>query len=164
MSFKTRASIKVADEVWLATALLHLENPFKEDFLIREIRARAAQEAIIDERRRGIYAHALQHCVANCPPSPNNYRMLYETRDGYRRLFRSGDNHNPQRRGKITPEADKIPPRYTYLLKWYEDWSRSQVEKASQSDPLLALYGSGKSLWVEEHADDYVARLREGWQ
>jgi hypothetical protein len=31
-------------------------------------------------------------------------------------------------------------------------------------DPLLALYGSGKSLWAEEHADEYVARLREGWE
>jgi hypothetical protein len=31
-------------------------------------------------------------------------------------------------------------------------------------DPLLALYGSGKELWADEHADEYVARLREGWE
>jgi len=31
------------------------------------------------------------------------------------------------------------------------------------ADPLLALYGSGKDLWSDEHADQYVARLREGW-
>jgi len=30
-------------------------------------------------------------------------------------------------------------------------------------DPLLALYGSGKYLWSDEHADEYVARLRGGW-
>jgi hypothetical protein len=31
-------------------------------------------------------------------------------------------------------------------------------------DPLLALRGSGKRLWADEHADDYVRRLREGWE
>jgi hypothetical protein len=30
-------------------------------------------------------------------------------------------------------------------------------------DPLLQLYGSGKDLWVDEHADEYVRGLREGW-
>ena len=30
-------------------------------------------------------------------------------------------------------------------------------------DPLLQLIGSGKDLWADEHADDYVRRLREGW-
>jgi hypothetical protein len=164
MSVKAKAAIKVADEVWLATALLHKENPSEEDFTIKEIEARAAEEGIIDERRPGIYPHVLQHCVANCAPSPNEYRMLYETKPGYRRLFRIGDSYNPQRRGKITPEADKIPPRYAYLLRWYEDWSRLKVEKANQSDPLLALYGSGKKLWADEHADEYVARLRAGWE
>ncbi len=30
-------------------------------------------------------------------------------------------------------------------------------------DPLLQLYGDGKDLWADETADDYVSRLREGW-
>lgn len=30
-------------------------------------------------------------------------------------------------------------------------------------DPLLQLYGDGKDLWADEHADEYVRRLREGW-
>ena len=30
-------------------------------------------------------------------------------------------------------------------------------------DPLLRLFGSGKDLWADEHADEYVRRLREGW-
>ncbi|MGH9511663.1 MAG: hypothetical protein ACRD2U_05955 [Terriglobales bacterium] len=25
-----------------------------------------------------------------------------------------------------------------------------------EDDPLLALYGSGKDLWADEHADEYV--------
>jgi hypothetical protein len=30
-------------------------------------------------------------------------------------------------------------------------------------DPLLQLYGSGRNLWASEHADEYVRRIREGW-
>ena len=30
-------------------------------------------------------------------------------------------------------------------------------------DPLLSLANSGKKIWRDEHADDYVRRLREGW-
>jgi hypothetical protein len=164
MSLKVTSQIKVADEVWLATALLHRENPSKEDFTVKEIESRAAKEELNDERRPGVYLHILQHCVANRPPNPNDYRMLYETRPKHRRLFRIGDSYHGQRQGKVIPETDEIPPRYAYLLEWYEDWSRSQVERAIQSDPLLALYGSGKKIWADEHADEYVARLRAGWE
>jgi hypothetical protein len=30
-------------------------------------------------------------------------------------------------------------------------------------DVLLDLAGSGKDLWSDEHADEYVRRLRDGW-
>ncbi len=30
-------------------------------------------------------------------------------------------------------------------------------------DPLLQLIGSGKDLWADEHADEYVRRLRDDW-
>jgi hypothetical protein len=164
MSLKTKLQIKVADEVWLATALLHRENPSREDFTVKEIEGRAEKEGLIDDRRPGVYQHIHQHCVANRPPKPNDYRMLYETRPKHRRLFRIGDSYHAQRHGKITPEADELPSRYAYLLDWYEDWSRAQVENAIHSDPLLALCGSGKDLWADEHADEYVARLRAGWK
>jgi hypothetical protein len=165
MSTKILPKIKVADEVWLATALLHRENASRSDFTLQEIVERAAKERIIEERRPGVYVHAALHCVANRPPNPGRYRMLYETKPKYRRLFRLGDSYDPQREGsKITPEADEIPLHYADLLKWYKDWSRSQGKKANESDPLLALYGSGKNLWADEHADEYVARLRAGWE
>jgi hypothetical protein len=164
MTVRAVPQIKVADEVWIATALLHRDNPTRDDFSIKEIEASVTKEGMIDEQRPGVYQHVVQHCVANRPPKPNNYRMLYETRPGYRRLFRIGDSFHPQRRGKITPDGNEIPPRYKNLLKWYESWSRLQVERAIQSDPLLALCGSGRDLWADEHADEYVARLRAGWE
>jgi hypothetical protein len=30
-------------------------------------------------------------------------------------------------------------------------------------NPLLQLYGDGKDLWADEHADEYVRRIREAW-
>ena len=165
MNTKVMAKIKVADEVWLATALLHRENPSRTDFTLSEIVERVAKEAIIGGLRPGVYVHAALHCVANRPPNPGRYRMLYETRPKYRRLYRLGDSYDPQREGsKVIPEADEIPLRYADLLYWYESWSRSHAEKVNESDPLLALYGSGRKLWADEHADEYVARLRASWE
>jgi hypothetical protein len=36
--------------------------------------------------------------------------------------------------------------------------------KTTQTDPLLELLGSGRDLWADEHADEYVRRLRELWE
>jgi hypothetical protein len=35
-------AVRVADEVWIATGLLHRENPVREDFAIEEIVKRMA--------------------------------------------------------------------------------------------------------------------------
>jgi hypothetical protein len=34
---------------------------------------------------------------------------------------------------------------------------------AAEPDPLLSLVGTGKGLWASEPADEYVRRLRDGW-
>ena len=157
--------LKVADEVWIATALLHREHPESPDFAVDEIVQRARKEGLRKPLRRGVYVHAIQHCVANRPPNPGRYRMLLETRPGYRRLFRTGDSYDPQREGaKVMPEHEDLPPRYNGLLTWYRDWSAKAANDARKQDPLLALRGSGKHLWADEHADDYVRRLRAGWE
>jgi hypothetical protein len=156
---------KVADEVWIATALLHQENEERSDFEIEEIMQRAAKEAGRQQLRPGVYVHVVQHCVGNRPPNPGRYRMLFETAPGRRRLFRDGDSYDPAREGsKIVPEPEDIPAHYTALLDWYRNWGRDSVEEKIKNDPLLALYGDGKDLWADEHADAYVRRLREGWE
>jgi len=38
------------------------------------------------------------------------------------------------------------------------------AENSPHEDPLLALRGSGRELWADEHADDYVRRLRGDWK
>jgi len=160
---KTR--IKVADEVWIGAALLHRENPDHPDFLIGEIQERVQEEGLVAPVRPGVYVHIDQHCVANRPPNPGRYRMLFETGRGRRRLFRKGDPYHPEREaGKIIPKAEEIPEKYHELLTWYREWSSGAAGAAPTTDPLLFLAGSGKKLWADEHADEYVSRLREGWE
>lgn len=156
---------KVADEVWIATALLHREYPKRADFMIEEILERAAKEAGKEPLRPGVYVHVVQHCVANRPPSPGRYRMLFETAPGRRRLFRRGDSYDPAREGaKIVPAREEIPSNYSSLLDWYRDWGQDSAEERIKNDPLLALYGDGTDLWADEPADEYVRRIREGWE
>jgi hypothetical protein len=157
--------LKVADEVWIATALLHRAHPEAQDFAVEEIVQRAKEEGLCRPFRRGVYVHVIQHCVANRPPNPGRYRMLFETAPGRRRLFRNGDAYHPDREGaKITPKLEDLPFGFNGLISWYREWSFVATDKASKEDPLLALRGSGKHLWSDEHADDYVRRLREGWE
>lgn len=157
--------IKVADEVWIVVALLHREHPERADFSVEEIMKRAEREKISGSVRPGIYVHVIQHCVANRAPNPGRYRMLFETAPGRRRLFRDGDAYDAKREGaKTAPYAEDLPPEYRHLLAWYREWCSEATSNAPKTDPLLALRGSGKHLWADEPADEYVRRLREGWQ
>jgi hypothetical protein len=157
--------IKVADEVWVATALLHREHPEATDFSIEEIVDRARREGLHEPLRPGVYVHVVQHCVANRPPNPGRYRMLFETTEGRRRLFRKGDPYNLEREGaKTTPEPEDLVPTHSGLLSWYRDWCNEALRSQIENDPLLRSQGSGKHLWADEPADEYVNRLREGWE
>lgn len=157
--------LKVADEVWVITALLHRENPQREDFTVDEIMERATEEFGEETVRPGVYVHVMQHCVANRAPNPGRYRMLTETAPGRRRLFRIGDSYHPQREGsKTVPDREDLSEKYHPLFDWYRDWNFDNVDARLKNDPLLALRGDGKDLWADEPADEYVRRIREGWE
>lgn len=155
------AAIRVADEVWIATALLHRENPGSADFTLKEIEARLVREGLTDDKRPGVYPHLSVHCVANRPPSTGTYRMLFETASSRRRLFRPGDPYHPAREGgKTVPDRAAIPPQYHGLVDWYEQaWA-----PPSSIDPLVALAGRYRDVWRGVDADDYVRSLREGFE
>jgi hypothetical protein len=157
-----KPALKVADEVWIATALLHREHPDRTDFTVREIIERLKRENLTGSDRGSVHVHVIQHCVANRPPNPAGYRILLETTYGRRRLYRQGDPQHPERRGRMLPDRAQLPEKCTPLIDWYEDKYSGQAF-AKEPDPLLALRGSGRELWADEHADDYVKRLREGW-
>jgi hypothetical protein len=159
--------LRVADEVWIATALLHREQPERDDFSIGEIVARAEREMLVKPLRPGVRVHVTVHCVAALAPNPGRYSMLHASASGRRRLWKPGDPVHRARVGsKVTPAADEIPDSYRPLLDWYSrEYAprRTDREVAAAPDPLLALRGSGAETWSDEHADAYVERLRSDW-
>lgn len=156
--------VSVADEVWIATALLHREQPERSAFTAREITDRAAAENITGRLRPGVYVHAAQHCVANRPPNPGRYRMLY-AKGAKRRLYRPGDPYHPDREGsKTMPRKEDLPDKYLGLLDWYEETTATVRRDAPAVDPILSLQGLGKEIWADEAPDAYVERLRRDWE
>lgn len=165
MKAASEPQTKVADEVWIAAALLHREHPDREDFSIAEIVERARKEASALGLRGSVHVHVVQHCVANRRPNPGRYRMLLETGKSRRRLFRPGDPFHPAREGaKTAPAREDIPARYRDLIDWYNREHVRTSASSTRPDRLLALRGSGRAVWADERADDYVRRLREGWE
>ena len=153
--------IRLADEVWLAAALLHREHPERADFTLKEIEARIRQENLSGTGRRGIYPHLSAHCVANARPNPARYRMLFSTGQSRRRLFRPGDPFDPGRAGgKILPRRADVPARYHDLIASHEAvWASAPTQ-----DPLLDLARRHRGIWKGVDADRYVRDLREGWK
>jgi hypothetical protein len=157
---KAERRVTIADEVWIATALLHRENPERADFTVQEIRERVRAEAVAGEMRAGVETHIRQHCVANVASDTDRVRLLYATSTRTRRLFRAGDPYDPRRAGgRIVPARENIPERFWFLLDWYA----AQYGSNEQLDPILSLRGLGKEIWRGEEPDRYVQRLREGW-
>src|SRR5947209_19513372 len=113
--------IKVADEIWLATSLLHLEHPSRDDFSIVEIVQRAMKENVAGGFRPGLQVPASVHCVATKPPNPAQHKMLAATSRSRRRLFRPRDKcHCDGPDGEIHPVPEDLPSKYRYLVNWYE--------------------------------------------
>ena len=160
----TRPDTRVADEVWIATALLHRRHPDRDDFTVREIVRQAETEKIADgPLRPGVQVHACLHCVANKAPNPGRHRTLFETSKGCRHLFRPGDPCHPRRSsGKDLPRDDELPPAYRGLIEWYRNEYAGDGGRR-EANPILSLRGLGKALRAGEDADACVERLRKGW-
>lgn len=156
--------VKVATEVWIATALLHCEHPERTEFTTSEILDRVKTLKLTPEVRPGVQVHISTHCVANRDPNPARLRMLYEPQSGTRRLYRPGDRFNSGRTGGAEkPSRADVPPEYHYLLDWYEqEYARPAAPGEPDTDPLLSLCGLGKGVYGDP--DEYVRQLREGWE
>jgi hypothetical protein len=163
----TTPELRLADRIWLAVAMLQQQFPHAA-FSKTEIR----QELDKSELSHGtnpasVNAHLKQHLVANVRPSIGKYTMLFETKVGFLRLYRPGDLIDPQRqsgrRSKYMPKREEVPSKYHSLLDWYEEWCRQMGTGSAvdwEHDPLIQLIGSGKHIWADEHADEYVENLR----
>jgi hypothetical protein len=162
------ADLLLADRIWFAVAMLHREFPERQDFSKEEIRNKLHASGLdAGLKRTSIHAHLKEHMVANAAPSSTKYRMLFETWPGHLRLFRPGDTPHPLRQtGKPTkqmPKREEVSAEFHPLLDWYEDWIGKQPPPGAvnyDDDPLIRLIGSGKHIWADEHADEYVENLR----
>ena len=158
----TVPKVKVADEVWIVTALLHRESPRKADFTIHEILARADKEKVFGQLRPGVQVHASLHCGANRAPNPGAYWMLSATGKRTRRLCRPDDEAHPDRDGKMIPNREEIPSRYHGLLDWYERaYAHNQQAAEARYAPLHRLFGLGRAVWKGVDPDAYVRSLRQ---
>jgi hypothetical protein len=157
------AGLTVTNAVWIATALLHKTYPARAAFKRDEIVKLVLKLALTEGEEGSIQQHVRQHSVANKKPQPNTVCMLFDPGAGLRRLFRTGDEVYPGRNAARThPKWNELPEQYAYLVRWYqEEWNSAR--SSAEVDPLLALIGSGKDIWKDEHADEYVARLRSNW-
>ena len=163
------AGVKVADEVFIATVLLHRENPGNADFSVGEIVGRARREGLNQPLRPGVQVHASLHCVANRAANPGTYRMLFETGQSRRRLLQRGDSVHPSRTGKLFPEPGNVPARYYELIEWAKSRYTDGDGQPAGSGPdrptglkrLLALRGMGAKFWKAGEADAYVESLRK---
>ena len=162
MALLKSVHLSIAAETWIATALLHRENPDRDDFSIQEIVARARSENLTGALRPGVQVHASTHCVANRAPKPAKLRMLYATGKRTRRLFREGDDSHPNRHGKITPEPEALPPEYRNLLEWYSN-EYSKPRGDSWLKGIFEMAGAGKKAFAGVDADEYVRQLRQDW-
>ena len=156
-------TIRVADECWLALALLHRENPDRLSFSPSEIYDRLKEEGVCAEVRPGVKPHIYLHNVANRPPNSARYRLFYRLEDDTLRLFRPGDECDPSRNGKTKPERSDLPEKYRPLLEWYDNQYCKSATGADHVDPVLAMRGVGKEVWAEEGGDAYVERERNAW-
>jgi len=160
-----KLAVRVADETFIAAALLHREHPERTDFTIREIVERAERENVAGVLRPGVQWHASLHCVANKPPNPERIRMLYATKDGRRRLLQQGDEIHPERTGKIFPDPEDVPSKYHELIEWAKQrFANGNAPAKAWLSDVFQLFGLGQDTWRGEDPDEYVRRLRENWE
>lgn len=153
----------ISNEVWVATALLHREQPSRPGFRPREIARQVAELHPETPNRKGVAIHIGSHCVANQKASPARLRMLWRNPDRTLRLYRPGDPHHPERKnGRMVPERADLSPEHRELLDWYWSEYAEQVAAAAE-DPIAALRGVGKELWRELGGEAFITGLRADW-
>ncbi len=119
------AELKVADEVWIAAALLHRAHPEARDFAVEEIVQRAKEEGLC----QAISTGSLRPChPALCREPPSQILVgiacCLKLHRGAGVSFAVVTSYHPDREGaKITPKREDLPFGFNGLIAWYRDWS-----------------------------------------
>ena len=139
-------SLKVADEVWISTALLHRKLPDRRDFSVGEIVAQAdAERATGAPLRPGVQVSRLS--ALRGQQGSQSGALPHVGRDVEGAPAACSAPGTPATRvvsgARRRRAEDELPPEYRELLSWYRrdyvgDDSRREV------DPILALRGAGR--------------------
>ena len=157
MSTLSNTNTKIADQVWIALALLTRESANHTGFSASAIKERIRKE--FGSVSPGAATHIAQHSLATKPASPSRNRMI--TKHGsLNYLYREGDPYHPDRKdGKVLPKPQEIPSEYHDLLAWYGSSYANELKVFSRNAALLAYTpteGSGLRDIAERH-DEYLA-------
>ena len=158
MSTLSNTNTKIADQVWIALALLTRESANHTGFSASAIKERIRKE--FGSISPGAATHIAQHSLATKPASPSRNRMI--TKHGsLNYLYREGDPYHPDRKdGKVLPKPQEIPSEYHDLLAWYGSSYANELKVFSRNAALLAYTpteGSGLRDIAERH-DEYLAQ------
>ena len=132
------SELSVANLVWVAVALLHVENKEKDVFQVKQIFQKAKDLGLSHAADETLMMHISLHCVANAKAQPNTHRKLFRMASGWYRLYRPDDPyHSSREKGRTSPLAEEIPQEYRYLIDWYNDeYSKKQSPSTQESKDL----------------------------
>ena len=138
MKKDNNSELSVANLIWIAIALLHIENKEKDVFQVKQIFQKAKDLGLSHAADETLMMHISLHCVANAKAQPNTHRKLFRMASGWYRLYRHGDSYDPSReKGRTAPLAEEIPQEYRYLIDWYNDeYSKKQSPSTQESKDL----------------------------
>ena len=126
-----------ANGVWIATALLHKENPDRQSFQTQEIIQKVKDLGLLNATEATLSVHVSHHCVASSKASPDTHRKLTRVQNGWYRLFKPGDSFHPSReRGRIEPLTEMVPTEHRHLLDWFKNEYCKNEEITNSSEIL----------------------------
>ena len=115
--------VKVADAIWVSTAMLHASEGIHESFSRGRICDQVVKEIDSSKNAGSIMHNISVHCLANRPAKSksDNHCKLYRESRGRYRLYRSGeDDRDPSRRGcHVEPDRERLPPEHRKWIEWY---------------------------------------------
>jgi len=115
-------SITTPTVVWLATAILHRENPQSDAFQAKEIFHKVKELDLLSVSDVTINMHITSHCVASTKASPDRHKKLTRVRSGWYRLFQEGDPvHETRVNGQQEPLPEMLPSQYQNIVDWYHN-------------------------------------------
>ena len=160
-----KKSITTPAVVWLATALLHKENPQIDAFQAKEIFHKVKELDLLSVSDSTINTHISSHCVASGKESPDRHRKLTRVRSGWYRLFKEGDPfHETRATGQIVPLAGMLPLRFSDVIDWYnKEYNVINISKYLNKQTTEINYQTAGKLYQIEIGEDNTIKLPDSF-